>query len=199
MNVLFFTDLHGSVEAAKKIVSKSKNADLLVCAGDLSRLGEGFGEVISELVKAKKKMLLIPGNNETIEFVKEGTEDYEDIIIIEDNVYQDLDIKFLGIGGGTISPFNTPYELSEEEFKKKLSKYGDNITVLVSHSPPKNTKLDKTSTGLHIGSFSVGNWIMNNQPKLCCCGHVHENEGKEEYLGNTLCFNPGSEGVIKEL
>ncbi|MBN1923660.1 MAG: metallophosphoesterase family protein [Nanoarchaeota archaeon] len=198
MKVLFFTDVHGDVKTAKKLVEKSRKADLAVCAGDLSRLGEGFGEVISEL-KKMKKLLLIPGNNETPEFVNEATEEYDNILIIEDDVYQDLEIRFLGIGGGSISPFNTPYELTDEEFRNKLDKYGDNITVLVSHTPPKNTKLDKTRNGLHIGSFAIGEWIKKNQPRLCCCGHVHECQGQEEMIGNTLCFNPGPEGVIKEL
>ena len=199
MKVLFFSDLHADKKSAEKIKEKSRNADLLVCAGDLSRMGQGFGDMITILATIPKTILLIPGNNETLEFVKEGTKDYENIIVIDGEVYQDLDLKFLGIGGGTISPFNTPNELSDEEFKDRLLPFSDDITVLVSHTPPKDTKLDKTSTGLHIGSFMVREWIMKNQPLLCCCGHVHENAGKEEKVGRTLCFNPGPEGVIKVL
>ncbi|PIU63027.1 hypothetical protein COX58_03550 [archaeon CG_4_10_14_0_2_um_filter_Archaea_38_6] len=196
MKVLFFSDAHADKKSIKKVIEKSRNADLLVCAGDLSMMEEGFGEMLEELKKVNKKILIIPGNNETPDFMDEGIDDYENIISIEDEIYQDMNIKFLGIGGSTITPFNTPYELSEGEFRKKLSKYDNTITVLVTHSPAKDTKLDKTSTGLHVGSSAIREWVEENQPKLHCCGHVHENAGKEEMIKNTLSFNPGAEGRI---
>jgi hypothetical protein len=199
MKVLFFTDLHADKIALKELIKKSKEADLIVCAGDLSVLGKGFGEMLEDLDNIGKKILIIPGNNETPNFLEEGIDDYNNFINIHDSVYQDLNIKFLGIGGGTISPFNTPYEMSEGEFNKILSKHSDDITVLVSHTPPKNTILDKTKTGLNIGSTSVLSWIKKNQPKICCCGHLHENSGKELMIGNTLCFNPGKKGRIIKL
>jgi len=198
MKVLFFSDIHGKKELMEKIIKKSKQADLLVCCGDLSNMGKNFDEMLEMLDSTNKKVLIIPGNNETPDFVVEGTEEYENIICIEEEIYQDLDIKFLGIGGGTISPFNTVYELSEEEFKEKLDNFSG-INILVSHTPPKNTILDKTSSGLHIGSDSVRQWIEENEPKYCCCGHVHECAGKETMVNSTLCFNPGYEGRLIEL
>ncbi|MDD2678442.1 MAG: YfcE family phosphodiesterase, partial [Candidatus Nanoarchaeia archaeon] len=107
-------------------------------------------------------------------------------------------IKFLGIGGGTISPFKTLYELSEDEFKKKLEKF-KGIDCLISHTPPKNTSLDAVKKGIHIGSGEIYKWIMDNSPRICCCGHVHENEGKDEIVGKTFCFNPGKKGLIMEI
>lgn len=196
MNVLFFTDVHGNKKHLKEVVKKSENADLLVCCGDITNLGNGFEEMMNELKNTGKKVLIIPGNNETPEFLKEGVEDYKNVIVIEEEVYQDLNIKFLGIGGSIITPFNTPYELTEEDYKRKLEKFKDDITVLVSHSPPKNTILDRTPNGLHVGSFEIGRWIKKNQPKYCCCGHVHENAGKKVKIGQTLCFNPGAKGEV---
>ncbi len=199
MKVLFFVDIHNRKDKMEKIVEKAEKADLLVCAGDLSNAQQGFGEMIKILGEIGKKVLIIPGNNERPEFVNDAIEEYENIIMIHDNVYQDLNIRFLGVGGGTISPFNTMYELTEPEFERILNKYGDDITVLVSHTPPINTALDKTSSGIHIGSSAIRKWIEKNQPKYCCCGHLHENAGKEIYIGETKCFNPGPDGVIIEL
>ena len=199
MKVLFFVDIHKDVKKARKIAEKSKHADLVVCAGDLSNGEEGFGDVIEELSKIRKPMLIIPGNNETPEFVEDAVEDYENIIPFHNDIYQDQNIRFLGIGGGTISPFNTMYELSEEEFEKLLGKHGKDIDVLVCHCPPKGTELDLTATGLHVGSSSIRNWIEENQPKYCCCGHIHEAAGKKIAIGKTICFNPGPEGVIIEI
>jgi Icc-related predicted phosphoesterase len=52
---------------------------------------------------------------------------------------------------------------------------------------------------MHIGSFSIGQWVSNYQPKLHCCGHVHEAAGKETKIGKTLCFNPGPKGRMIEI
>ncbi|VVB75891.1 3',5'-cyclic adenosine monophosphate phosphodiesterase CpdA [Candidatus Tiddalikarchaeum anstoanum] len=196
MNVLFFGDVHGDAKKAELLVKKSKDADLMVCCGDLSIMGEGFGDIISILDKSGKKMLIIPGNNETPTFVEEALEDYENIISIQEDVYEDNGIRFLGIGGGTVSPWNTPYELTDDEFKKMLSKNYEKVTVLVSHTPPKNTVLDLVGGGMHVGSFEVGKWIEEHQPKYACFGHIHEAAGKEMKIGKTLCFNPGPEGRI---
>lgn len=195
MNILFFSDVHGNKKYVKEIVKKSKKADLLICAGDLSKMGEGFGEVIEELSKIKKRILVIAGNNETPEFVKAGISDYENIILLDDEYYED-DISVIGIGGGTPSPWNTPYELTDSQFKQILSKFKKTPDILLVHSPPKDTILDKTGSGMHIGSFAIGQWIKRYQPKYCCCGHVHEAAGKEIRIGKTLCFNPGPKGRI---
>jgi len=199
MKVLFFSDIHGDLKALKEIVKKSSKAELVVCAGDLSRMGENLQTMIDELGKIQnRKVLIIPGNNETAEMIEESIDDYKDIIMIHEEVYQDKNITFLGIGGGTISPFDTVYELSEDEFRNKLENF-KKIDCLISHTPPKNTSLDLVNNNLHIGSSEVYKWIINNNPRICCCGHVHENEGKEETLGKTLCFNAGKKGIIMEI
>jgi Icc-related predicted phosphoesterase len=199
MKVLFFSDIHGDLKALKGIINKSVKAELVVCAGDLSAMGENLQSMIDELAKIRnKKILIIPGNNETAEMIEESIDDYKNIILIHGEIYQDKNITFAGLGGGSISPFNTIYELSEDEFKKKLEKF-KNVDCLITHTPPKNTSLDLVKNGLHIGSGEIYKWIMNNNPRICCCGHVHENEGKEETLGKTLCFNAGKKGLIMEI
>lgn len=197
MNVLFFSDIHNNEKLLDEIIKKSKNVDLLVCLGDLSDIGKNYDNLLEKLNNTKKITLIIAGNNEKPNLMKEAIEKYENIISIENETYTDV-ISFLGIGGSTITPFNTPYEMSEDEYEKKLSKfkYAD---VLVSHCPPKNTKLDKISVGIHIGSNSVRKWIELNQPKYCACGHVHERAGVKEKIGKTLCFNPGPKGMIIKL
>lgn len=195
MKVLFFTDVHGSMKSVKEVVKKSEKVDLITCCGDLSRMGSGYDELINELSKTKKIILIIPGNNETPSFVKEAIKDYDNIHCVHEEIYQDKGIKFLGLGGSTATPFNTPYELTETEYDNKLKKFSK-VNILISHCPPKNTKLDKTSKGMNVGSFSIRKWIEKNQPDFCACGHVHENQGKEEKIGKTLCFNPGKTGRI---
>ncbi len=199
MKALFFSDIHGDLEALKKIIEKSKKAEIIICAGDLSVSGKNLQEMIDELGKIKdKKILIIPGNNETPRMINESIDDYENIISVHAEKYQDKNISFFGIGGGTISPFNTIYELSEDEFRKTLES-AKKIDCLISHTPPKNTTLDLITNGMHIGSGEILKWIMTNKPRACCCGHCHENEGKEEKIGEAYCFNPGKKGIIIDL
>ena len=79
--------------------------------------------------------------------------------------------------------------------------------IAVLHCPPYATELDqapvidsefrmKTSGGEpvmgSVGSTAVRDFIEEHQPLLGLHGHVHEAKGAQ-YIGRTLCLNPGSE------
>ena len=62
--------------------------------------------------------------------------------------------------------------------------------ILVSHTPPADTVVDRTGSGLHVGSRAVRQFIERVQPDLCLTGHIHEARGTDT-LGRTLVVNPG--------
>jgi Icc-related predicted phosphoesterase len=62
--------------------------------------------------------------------------------------------------------------------------------VLVSHSPPKNTRLDMVWSGEHVGSIAVRNFIEKFKPALVISGHVHEARGIDS-VGETTLVNTG--------
>ena len=70
----------------------------------------------------------------------------------------------------------------------RLEKMKDHI--LVSHTPPFQTKTDKLLNGTHVGSTAVRTFIEQQQPLLCLTGHIHESRG-QDYIGRTLILNPG--------
>ena len=93
------------------------------------------------------------------------------------------------------TPFKTPYEFSELELDnllaKGISQVGDaKDLILVSHTPPFQTKTDKLLNGAHVGSTAVRTFIEQQQPLLCLTGHIHESRGRD-YIGRTLIVNPG--------
>jgi hypothetical protein len=105
------------------------------------------------------------------------------------------DIYFLGIGGGAPGPFRTPFELTEEERQNLLENAYQSTSnpqhlVLVTHLPPRNTKVDVTHGGQHIGSRSVRMFVEERKPILVLCGHVHESSGVDK-IGKTTVVNPG--------
>jgi len=55
--------------------------------------------------------------------------------------------------------------------------------------PPKNTKLDIISAGVHVGSQSVHDFILKHKPDIVS-GHIHEARGSDT-IENTLAFNAG--------
>jgi hypothetical protein len=104
-------------------------------------------------------------------------------------------VGFMGLGGGTRSPFGTPWELDDQEAARCLaSAYSQIATapfrVLVSHAPPYGTELDRGFAGQHFGSGPVREFLLRGSVNFCICGHIHESAG-EDSLGGALCVNPG--------
>ncbi len=85
-------------------------------------------------------------------------------------------------------------EDNKKYFKRLKNKF-DNETIFISHNCPYNTKLDKLKKGPmkgeHYGSYLAKKLIKDLKPKLVICGHIHENQGKQQ-LGKTLIVNPGA-------
>ena len=77
---------------------------------------------------------------------------------------------------------------------KKLS--NPKNTIYVIHAPPYDTKLDMITTGAHVGSRAVREFIEKEQPPLTLHGHIHESPQMsgswKDKIGNTVCVNVGS-------
>lgn len=196
MRILATTDFHGSAEAFRKTVLKATQSciDVVVVCGDVTHFGslkEAKG-LLSILSGAPCLVLFVPGNCDPPRLATEKTQGIE---CIHGKCEQIGGIHFIGVGGSSPSPFNTPFELSEMEIANILeqgySNCGrENHIILVSHDPPKDTKVDVTSRGEHVGSYSVREFIENIKPRLVLCGHIHEAKGKDK-IGDTIVVNPG--------
>lgn len=189
MKILAFSDIHGNKKAVASIIklSNAKNPDILICAGDISSPSMSTKEVVKELKKTKKPLLVIHGNHETSQEVIQDKQ----VTNLHKNLMSIGDYNFLGFGGGGFSK----KDLEFEKFTKNIKK--ENL-VLVTHAPPYNTSLDILPMG-HVGSISIKNFIKNSKPILAICGHLHENEGKSQRSNKTLMINPGIKGKIIEI
>jgi hypothetical protein len=104
-------------------------------------------------------------------------------------------VGFMGLGGGTPSPFGTPWELGDEEAEKCLAAGFAQIAdasfrVLISHAPPRGTELDRGFGRQHVGSEPVRKFLLGRSVNLCICGHIHESAGVDT-LGGADCVNIG--------
>ncbi len=179
------SDIHGSAGKLKSALER-ESFDLIILAGDLSN---GSMKDVRRILRGAKSfgsVLFVPGNMDPPSLL--GVDEVEGCPNLHGRV-RSLEMKFGGIGGGNISPFNTPIELGEEEIGDILSRLG-RIDVLVSHMPPYSTKLDVIRSGAHVGSRALREYIERAQPLLCLCGHIHESPGIDR-IGRTVLINAG--------
>jgi len=99
MKILAFVDLHGSARALEKIKTQSKQADIIVCAGDISIFENNLDKLLLELNKLKKPVLIIPGNHEEDSGLSELTNMFDNITDIHKKTFIKEDYLFLGYGG----------------------------------------------------------------------------------------------------
>ncbi|MBQ4497429.1 MAG: metallophosphoesterase family protein [Spirochaetaceae bacterium] len=66
-----------------------------------------------------------------------------------------------------------------------------NSLIVISHNPPKDTKVDMISNGMHVGSALYREFLETYQPLLSVSGHVHEAVGIDT-VGKTTVINPGA-------
>lgn len=84
-----------------------------------------------------------------------------------------------------------------DDLSRLFQRTKTNNTVLVSHAPPANGKLDTIKGGEHVGSRGVSKAIRDFTPLLSLHGHIHEtvieNKGKYyEKNGRCISATPGN-------
>lgn len=72
-------------------------------------------------------------------------------------------------------------------------------TLLVSHSPARDTRCDLTAGRLHVGSRALRSYVERHQPPLVLSGHIHESPRMSgawrDSIGATAVVNPGQFGT----
>jgi len=205
MRIIAFGDIHMSTKGMKNIPGIDK-ADLLIVNGDLTNFGNKADAkvLLNEIMSVNLSVFTLIGNLDNYEI----------------NTYLDeLDLNLhgqarlfrnkvccLGIGGSNITPFKTLTEFSEKEllaigeqafrqaaeFKTLAESLhaGRIPVILVTHTPPYGTRLDRLRNGRHVGSKAIRTIIEKYQPDLCITGHIHESKGFDD-IGRTQLINPG--------
>ncbi|MGB9929911.1 MAG: metallophosphoesterase [Methanosarcina sp.] len=191
MKILAMSDPHGDYSKIKKIAEKAGTFDLVVIVGDLTNFGPD--EKVNELVEMfDKPLYAIPGNCDQKSIIK--ALEASKAINLHGKAEQIDKIRFIGLGGSNPTPFNTPFELSEEEIEKVLegmvcaAEKAENCgtIVLLTHAPPHGAR-DELPFG-HVGSTAIQKFL--DRVDLIICGHIHEAKGIDT-LGKTTIVNPG--------
>ncbi|NTV22820.1 MAG: hypothetical protein HGA85_00405 [Nanoarchaeota archaeon] len=196
MRILFFSDLHSDMRALRSLKAKSVDADIVMCAGDLSIMGSGLPEVVKELSRFPKPVFIIHGNHEDEDELKEMCEKKKNLSFLHKAAHVMEDYVLLGYGGDGFSATDSvfmkaiPFFKSHSEGKKRI--------ILMTHGPPYGTMLDKLN-GRHNGNKSYRTFIDDVKPHLAISGHFHENAGIHHKIGRTLLINPGKAGALVKI
>ena len=204
MKILVITDIHGDFKKLEKFIGtirrEKEKFDAVICPGDFTdmfAIPKEFSQmdianlIIQKLISLKTPLLCVPGNHDPYEIV-ELFNDYD--INLHAKVRELGKASFLGWGGAP-TPFNTTFEPSDEETRETLDSLGKkvkpNTFILVTHDPPKNTRVDIAASGDHVGSPVIREFIEKNQPTLAISAHIHESPGTDK-IGSTTIFYPGA-------
>ncbi|MBI1784669.1 metallophosphoesterase family protein [Candidatus Sumerlaeota bacterium] len=199
MQLLFFSDLHCDLEAARRLVEKSREVDAVVGAGDFGNARSGVGTCISALKPISCPVILVPGNSESAEELSDACAGWKSAHVLHGSSITILGEIFFGIGGGIpVTPFGAwSYDFTEDQARQLLAHCPPQC-ILVSHSPPMGT-LDVSSSGRSLGSVAIREAIEQKRPKLVVCGHIHACAGKSARLGASDVVNAGPQGMVWEL
>ena len=202
MKILAAGDLHGDRSLANKLAEKAdkEKVKLVILCGDLTSKDEADKTpgIIGPFLKKNKKVLIIPGNHDTLATTDFLAEFYN-IKNIHGYSVKYEDIGLFGCGFANIGV----NQLSEAEIFSTLKNANSKIKtmkkrIMVTHVHPSKTKMEKLSNFVK-GSSGVTKAINQLKPDIVLCSHIHEAEGLEEKVGNTRVINVGRAGKILDI
>lgn len=198
MKILAFSDIHRDLDQAEKLTELSRDADVVIGAGDFASIHQGLDEMIDALAGIAKPTVLVPGNNETADALREAAAGWPAATVLHGERTELDGQGFFGLGSGVpVTPWDWSFDLDETAAERLLSGLREN-DVLVVHSPPKG-HCDRSGDGLSLGSTAILSAIEEKKPRLAVCGHIHEAWGQEGTVGPTRIVNLGPAGRFFEL
>jgi len=201
MKILAAGDLHGDTRQVEKLAERAKKekVDLVILCGDISDKEFKTEGMVGPFLKKNQRVILVPGNHETIATADFLAELYG-ITNLHGYSVNIGDVGLFGCGFANMGP--TP-PLREREIYEILKKGHEKVKkskrkIMVTHVHPSETLIEKLSTFV-TGSSGVRDAVKKFKPDILLCGHVHEASGIEEKIGKTRVINAGREGVVVEI
>lgn len=199
LRILAAGDIHGDTRLVKKLAEKAKkeNVDLVILAGDLTFADTETKNLIGPFVKAKKKVLLVPGNHETMATTDFLAELYPDTHNLHGYSMKVKDVGIFGAGGADIGITSVSERNMLETLKKAHSGIKDlKKKIMITHMHPAGTKSEMSG---FEGSVSIKKAVEKFKPDFLIHSHIHETEGIEDKIGKTKVLNVGRRGRIIEI
>ena len=195
MRLVCCGDIHMAFRAIERLGSELATADLAILTGDLTNFGDppDAARVVAAVRAHCPVVLAVTGNLDmpwTIDALRaEG-------ISLHGEGRRFGDLGIFGCGGSNITPMDTPTELEEDEIAAVLARGHATVAdaprrLMICHTPPFDTRLDRLMNGRPVGSPAVRAFIERETPDVAVVGHIHEGRGVD-HVGQTMVLNAGA-------
>ncbi len=189
MIILALSDIHSNTRHIPAIADDISAADAVIISGDITNFGnnKNTSRVLDALRKLNDNVLAVPGNCDT-----SAVTDYllQHDMMLHCKCARIGDVSFVGACKWLAYPQNPDGEFDSTLNYLQTILPTDGPTVLVTHQPAINTKVDSALPGHHGGNRLTRDFIEDNQPTLALSGHIHEASGTDT-IGDTTLVNPG--------
>ena len=199
MKLLAFSDLHRDLGQAAELVAMSAEADVVIGAGDFASVHEGLAETIDALAAIETPTVLVPGNNETEDALREAAAGWSAATVLHGS-------------GATIDgrrllrprrrhprhPLGVELRPRRRGGGARCSRPAPR-TRSSSSTRRRTTTATATAPAMHFGSPALLRAIEEKRPRLAVCGHIHESWGCESQIGETPVRNLGPKGTWIEV
>ncbi len=195
MKLLAFSDLHRDLGQAAELVEMSAEADVVIGAGDFASVHEGLAETIEALAAIETPTVLVPGNNETEEALREAANGWSAATVLHGEGTAIEGVEFFGLGAGIpVTPWDWSFDLDDEAAAGRCWRPVPKRRSS-SSTPLRRDTATPTARGDHFGSPALLRAIEEKRPRLAVCGHIHESWGCESQIGETPVRNLGPKGT----
>lgn len=190
-------DAHASYHRLAKVLDRidEVGADAVLMVGDLACCGHEkqrtadtvrrykaqSKRVLAQVRERGRPLCFVPGNHDL--------RTNADPANIDGRRVEIGGLRIVGVGGAGPDIFGFAYEWTEDEIRALDLPVAD---VLLCHAPPRDTAIDMTHGGLHVGSDAITELARRTHGVLVC-GHIHEAPGFVQ-LDDCMCMNVGGLG-----
>lgn len=198
--VMAIGDIHGDLRLVERLAEKAvrEDVDIVILAGDLTFAEKSIEGIIGPFARAKKDILIVPGNHEAISttaFLSEVYAPYSKHL--HGYSFRKESVGFFGAGTANMGI----HQIRDSEIFNLLSKSHEKIkdlrkTVMVTHIHPAGSKSEFSG---FVGSEAVRKAIDKFQPDIAICAHIEEGSGLEEKMGKTHVINVARKEKIFEI
>lgn len=203
LRILAAGDIHGDLSLVKRLAEKADkyNVDVVILTGDITLDETSTEKLIGPFLKKDRKVLLIPGNHESLATVDFLVDLYgPEVKNIHGYSLKIGDVGIFGAGGAVeAGPFPSTEDQIFDALKQGFQRIKDaKKKIMVTHVHPAETLIEKFSKFVP-GSQAVKKAIKYFKPDIALFSHVHEAGGLEAKLGITKLINVSREGKIIEI
>jgi Icc-related predicted phosphoesterase len=195
VRLVCFGDVHMAFRAIERLRPVLRQADHAILTGDLTHFGDppDAFRVVDAVRQVCPSVLAVTGNLDMPSVI----DSFRDQGISLHGEGRRLgDLGLFGCGGSNITPMDTPTELEEDDIRAVLTRGHAAVAdaprrIMICHTPPYDTRLDRLLDGRPVGSPAVRAFIESAAPDVAVVGHIHEGRGLDR-IGTTLVLNAGA-------